>query len=861
MTLAAGSKLGPYEILGQIGAGGMGEVYRAKDPRLGRDVAIKVLPASFSQDADRLRRFEQEARAAGVLNHPNITAVYDIGTHEDAPYVVQELLEGETLRTALSGGKLPPRKAIDYALQIAHGLAAAHEKGIVHRDLKPENLFVTRDGRVKILDFGLAKLTLNEARPEATSLPTATGGTEPGVVLGTLGYMSPEQVKGKPADARSDIFSFGAILYEMLSGQRAFHGDSAAEAMSAILREEPPDLSVTNQSISPGLERIVRHCIEKNPEQRFHSAHDLAFDLEALSGVSATGRLAAVPGPEQSAARKRLLPMAAALVLAAGTLAAGYFLGVRKGTAAPPAFRQLTFRRGAIWGARLGADGKSILYSASWNGKPTEIYVSHPESPESRAFGVAATDVLAVSPSGELAVLVNADFDSAFTRAGTLARVGATGGAPRELLEKVEFADWSPDGRDLAVVRPVKRRARLEFPAGKVLYETAGWIGNPRFSPKGDRIAFLDHPVINDDGGSVAIVDLSGKKAAISPVYASAVGLAWSPNGGEVWFTAAEVGGNRALHAVTLSGRRRTLARVTGLLTLHDVSRDGRVLLTHDLNRIGLIAGSGSVDETDLTWLDWSLIADLSSDGRTVLFSEPGEGGGPGYSVYLRQIGAPAAVRLGEGSGQAISPDGKHVLAIVHPTAEQSLVSYPTGAGETKVVSPPRVQVRFATWMPDSRRIVMIAVEPGHDARAYITDVAGGKPRVFLPEGYRGILVSRDGKRVIARGPEDRFYVCPVDGGDPVPVAGITQSTHNVLGWGTDDRSLYVRLGTSSLPPARIVRIDLATGKEEKWRDLQPADAAGLNSIIGVKVTPDGARYAYSYYRSLSTLYLADGLR
>ncbi len=223
MTLAAGSKLGPYEILGQIGAGGMGEVYRAKDPRLGRDVAIKVLPASFSQDADRLRRFEQEARAAGVLNHPNITAVYDIGTHEGSPYVVQELLEGETLRTALSGGKLPQRKAIDYALQIAHGLAAAHEKGIVHRDLKPENLFVTKDGRVKILDFGLAKLTLNEARPDATSLPTATGATEPGVVLGTLGYMSPEQVKGKPADARSDIFSFGAILYEMLSGQRAFH--------------------------------------------------------------------------------------------------------------------------------------------------------------------------------------------------------------------------------------------------------------------------------------------------------------------------------------------------------------------------------------------------------------------------------------------------------------------------------------------------------------------------------------------------------------------------------------------------------------------------------------------------------------
>src|SRR5262244_2455044 len=283
MTLSGGSKLGPYEILSPLGAGGMGEVWKARDPRLGRDVAIKVLPASFSADVDRLRRFEQEARAAGILNHPNVTAVYDIGSHEGAPYVVQELLEGETLRSILAGGRLSQRRAIDYSLQIAHGLAAAHEKGIVHRDLKPENVFVTKDGRVKILDFGLAKLTHQEEGSQVTNLPTATAGTEPGVVLGTLGYMSPEQVRGKSADARSDIFSFGAILYEMLAGRRAFHGDSAGETMAAILREDPPDLSATNQAVSPGLERIVRHCLEKNPERRFQSARDLAFDLEALS--------------------------------------------------------------------------------------------------------------------------------------------------------------------------------------------------------------------------------------------------------------------------------------------------------------------------------------------------------------------------------------------------------------------------------------------------------------------------------------------------------------------------------------------------------------------------------------------------
>src|SRR6266542_3036360 len=269
MTLTAGSRLGPYEILAPLGAGGMGEVYRAKDPRLGREVAIKVLPASFSADPDRLRRFEQEARAAGILNHPNITAIHDIGSHDGSPYVVTELLEGETLRSRIATGALSTRKAIDYAIQIAHGLAAAHEKGIVHRDLKPENLFVTRDGRVKILDFGLAKLKQPEAGAEPqTNLPTGTAGTEPGVVLGTMGYMSPEQVRGKPADQRSDIFAFGAILWEMLSGRRAFHGDTAADTMTAILTKEPPDLSGKDAAIHPGLDRIVRHCLEKNPEER-----------------------------------------------------------------------------------------------------------------------------------------------------------------------------------------------------------------------------------------------------------------------------------------------------------------------------------------------------------------------------------------------------------------------------------------------------------------------------------------------------------------------------------------------------------------------------------------------------------------
>ncbi len=857
MTLAAGIRLGPYEIVAPLGAGGMGEVYRARDERLKRDVAIKVLPASFSDDADRLRRFEQEAQAAGALNHSNITAVYDLGKHEGAPFIVTELLEGETLRSRLAGGALPVRKAIDYALQTANGLAAAHEKGIVHRDLKPENLFLTKDGRVKILDFGLAKLTqAAEGAAAQTNLPTAAG-TEPGVVLGTLGYMSPEQVRGKPADPRSDIFSFGAILFEMLSGRRAFHGDTAADTMTAILTKEPPDLSETNRNVHPGLERIVRHCLEKNPEERFHSAHDLAFDLESLSGLSTPqAAAAAIPGP---AARLRVAPALGVLAIATA-LGAGYVVGARKAPPPPPSFHQLTFRRGPIWQARFGSDGKTILYGASWDDKPVEIFVSRPDSPESRPFGLPGADILAVAPSGDLAVALRVSAFTAFTRTGTLARISATGGAaPRELLEGVQFADWSPDGRDLAVVRAVSGRTRLEMPIGKVLYETTGWVGDPRFSPRGDRIAFLDHPTVNDDGGAAAMVDRAGKKTTLSPLFATARGLAWSPDGSEVWFTAAEVGGNRALHAATPSGRHRLLSRVTGSLTLQDVSRDGRILMAHEADQVGLLAlGAGQGKERDLSWLDWSLLNDLSEDGRTVLFSESGEGGGPGYAGYVRGTDGSPAVRLGEGAAVSLSPDGKRALALLRQTSDAQLAIYPTGAGESTLLPREGLQVRSARWLPDGRRILMTAAEPGRRARVYIRDAEGGKARALTPEGYRGVLSSPDGKRFLARGPDERFYVCPVEGGEPTAIPGLTPDD-NVLGWTQEERTIFVRRGTGL--PAQIARLDLATGKQEKWRDLMPPDAAGINTVGPFRITRDGKFFAYGYSRVLSDLYLVEGLK
>ena len=384
MALAPGTKLGPYEVASPLGAGGMGEVYRARDARLGRDVAVKVLPEAFSRDPERLRRFEQEVRATAALNYPNILAVFDIGTQGESLYIVTEILEGETLRQRLESGPLPARKATDYALQVARGLAAAHDQGITHRDLKPENIFVTKDGRIKILDFGLAKLT----RPEQSTAdtPTLASQTQPGLVLGTVGYMSPEQVRGKPADARSDIFSLGAILYEMLSGQRAFRGDSTADIMSAILKTEPPPLG----EAPPGLARIVEHCLEKDSDNRFQSARDVAFALEAFSGYSTGGTTAPAMGTTPSKVRSPLMVALGGALLAA----VAAFVAARMTAPAPtpPAFRQLTFQRGYLQSARFAPDGETIVYAAAWNGKPIELFSTRPEGNESRALGLSDAD-------------------------------------------------------------------------------------------------------------------------------------------------------------------------------------------------------------------------------------------------------------------------------------------------------------------------------------------------------------------------------------------------------------------------------------------------------------------------------------
>jgi Tol biopolymer transport system component len=845
MSVPPGARLGPYEIVSPLGAGGMGEVYRAKDPRLGRDVAIKVLPASFSKNPDRLKRFEQEARAAGVLNHPNLTIVYDIGQHDGAPYVVQELLEGNTLREELTGRRFAPRKAIDYAIQIAHGLAAAHDRGIVHRDLKPENLFVTRDGRIKILDFGLAKLTQTDDT-RVSSLPTAT---EPGVVMGTLGYMSPEQVKAETVDPRSDIFALGVILYEMLSGHRPFKGDSAGETMAAILKEDPPDLSVTNQNVSPALERLVRHCLEKNPERRFQSARDLAYDLEALTWSS--GTTAAQPARAASSRAWRKPLIAAALLLFG--LFAGWVLHAVRQEPVAPSYSRLTFRRGTVYTARFAPDGQTVVYSAAWEGQPARIFATHSGSIESRTLSLPEGRILAISPTGELAIQIGRE--SVWESTGTLARVPLEGGAPREILENVSAADWSPDGRELAVVRRAGGRDRVEFPIGKVLYETAQQIWSLRFSPRGDRLA------ISQSDFSILTIDLSGKATTLSKGWGNMGNVAWRSDGREIWFGGQSGSEKFAIYAVTPSGRQRTVRRETGGIFLHDISRDGRVLLNDYFWQSSLVAlPAGQRTERELSWMDRSIPDEISPDGRSVVFDEWGEGGGENGAIYLRAMDGSAAVRLGEGSGLGFSPDGRWVLSLPSPSS-QHFVLLPTGPGQPGRVEHKGIgSLPSGRILPDGKRFLFLGRAGSGSLRVYIQNLDGGEARPTTPEGMLPgyIAVSPDGRFFAARGPDSKIAIYPIDGGSPRPVAG-TEPDENPIRWSSDSGSLY--LYRTREAPARVFKLDLTTGRRELWKTIAPADRSGLVGIDNVVMTPDARSYAYGYEQILTALELAEGLR
>jgi eukaryotic-like serine/threonine-protein kinase len=860
MTIPAGARLGAYEVLAPLGAGGMGEVYRAKDTRLGREVALKVLPESVADDRDRLSRFEQEARSASALNHPNIVTIHEIGREGETAFIAMELVDGKTLRELTVSGPMPVRKILGIAAQIAEGLSKAHGAGIAHRDLKPENVMVSRDGFVKILDFGLAKLTDPESG-EASAMPTlAQPETRPGTVLGTVGYMSPEQASGEPLDYRSDQFSLGSMLYEMATGQKAFGRKTAAETMSAIIREEPEPVSKLRPDFPVAVRWILDRCLAKDPEERYASTRDLARDLAGLRdhiSEASSGAEALLSSPARRRSGFRWI--AAALTLAAVAGAVGWLAARSFSSRGPsaPSFKRLSFQRGSIGNARFAPDGHTIVYGFQPSGiREMVLSLTRLDSAESRPFEFRG-DILSISKSGELAIWQPQPQASAL---GTLAVVPMTVGAPRPLAENVVWSsgDWDPQGKELVIVRQEAGSNRLEFPIGKVLVPAD--VLSARFSPDGREIAFW-----KGDGGEtkLAVIDRLGKREGIlSSGWKNVAGVpCWSTDGREVWFTASKAMGTDALWAVSLSGKARQLVKVPGTLELYDVGPGGRALLGHHTiirSLRGLVFGES--DSRELAWLDSSLPADLSADGTTVLITEDGEGAGTGPAVYLRSTDGAPAVRIGDGEAVALSRDKQWVLIRREKDGRRHFVLVPAGAGQPRPLDFPGLDVGAGAFTPDGKQIVFGARGPGASQGIYIADVAGGKPRSVGPPGSAfqqfASPVSPDGRRAVAMR-KGKFTVFSLDGSEPPrELPDLSPPVDRAIQWTADSRSLYVHSVIGR--PLAVELCDVQTGKRKLWKQLPLENP---NFQLRVRVTPDGRAYVYGSRAVFSELYLVEGLR
>lgn len=852
MSLAAGTRLASYEIIGPLGAGGMGEVYLAKDSRLGREVAIKVLPTDVATDRDRLTRFEREAKAVSALNHPHIVTLYEVGTSDSGPYIVMERIDGRSLRELLDEGSLPVRRLLVLGTQIAEGLAKAHAAGIVHRDLKPGNVMVTSDGFAKILDFGLAKLVYPDLDANALDAATTLArDTASGMVMGTVGYLSPEQASGRPVDYRADQFAFGALLYEMATRDRPFKRATLVESLAATIAEDLEPARSKRPDLPAPLEWLIDRCLSKDPSDRYASTSDLARELASLRDHLSD--LTRMPSDAMTAGRGRLSrrwkTWPAAIIAGVAVGAAGF--GIAKLTPAPsiPTYKPLTFQRGLVTGARFGPDGKTVYYSAAYGGDPSRVFQTYLDRPESKLLDIPPGFLLGVSSKLELAVLLTGDRNS-YASIGTLARVPAIGGTPRPLVEGATYADWAPDGEQLAVIREDGRRC--EFPIGRPIASQCGMI---RVSPEGGLVAI-------HRSGMLEILDLTGRRVAGDDDIRVVFGFAWSPDGRELWFTGSETGSvhDRALYALSLTGARRLVARIAGAMSVYDVAPDGKsALIATGAGWWGINASSADADkERPLDLFGRSEIAGLSANGKWLLVDETRE---VGRGAYLRSTDGASTILLKRDRARGLSPDGAWVL--LHPRGDSSrLELMPTGAGESRAVpinaglEPTADEI--ALWSRDGRRLFMWLRPKGGDDRAprlYVRDGEASWQPVTPPAPPGPFAVSPDGRLLAVREQDGFVTLFSTDGR---PARRLDGERGSPIHWSADGQ-LFLR-GPEQFP-ARIYRRNLITGRVDSWRTIAPADPSGVMFIARVLMADDGRSLVYQYSRGLNELYLVRDVR
>jgi eukaryotic-like serine/threonine-protein kinase len=860
MALTSGTKLGPYEIQSPLGAGGMGEVYRARDTRLGRDVAIKVLPQHLSANPELKQRFEREARAISALNHPRICTLHDIGSQDGVDFLVMEYLEGESLAQRLKRGRLPLKEALKIGIEVCEALDKAHRAGIIHRDLKPGNIMLTKNS-AKLMDFGLAKSGASGMGSAASNTPLLSAAqtmseaspmtplTTAGAVIGTIQYMAPEQIEGKEADARSDLFALGAVFYEMSTGVRPFEGKSQISVASAILEKDPEPISKFQPLTPPAFEHVVAACLAKNPDDRFQTAQDVKLELKWIAETPAL-----VVAERSAKSPSRILPwsIAAAAVLLLVVVA----LFLLRATPQPH-YRMVSFRDGTLQAARFSHDGQTIVYSGQWEGQPPEVTTSRAGSPESRPLGIPSATLAAVSSTDELAVIEGCRLLFLLDCKGNLASVNLAGGAPRQLAANVSFADWSPDGKQLAIVVDSANDARLEFPPGHILYQqNSGWLGHPRFSPDGKLIAFENHPIDSDDG-SIDVVDLQGKRRIITQGWLSIEGIAWHPSGQEIWFagTVNSGGWADAIHAVTLSGKDRIVLTIPWV-RLHDISSDGRVLITHENWRrqlMGFFPGDSA--EHPYSWLDSTSPSALSNDGQWLSFTEGGEIyyiANDRLAYYRKTDGSPA---VGLGGGESIiSPDGKWILMFGR---KSKMTLQSVGSGESKELPTPGLTGFYdAAWSDDGLHIAYEGLTDKNEWNVYTQKIDGSTPVILRNQGRNAIpTLSPDGSVIAMSEERGGIFLYRAGSNQPEPVKGALPIEIPIR-FANDGHTLLV--GAADGKDVALTLIDLATGQRRLWKRLPTPNLPYRKKVA---VTPDLKYYAYDVPRYSSNLYVVENLR